>query len=45
MIEKDDEIPKGYYLVGGANNLLISPTPPPLNDVIKRVLLYVHRKG
>ncbi len=30
MIEKDDEIPTDRYLVGGANNLLVSPTPPPL---------------
>jgi UDP-N-acetylmuramate dehydrogenase len=30
MIEKGDEIPKERYLIGGANNLLISPTPPPL---------------
>jgi len=30
MIEKDDTIPKDRYLIGGANNLLISPTPPAL---------------
>ncbi len=30
MIEKDDEIPTDRYLIGGANNLLVSPTPPPL---------------
>ena len=30
MIEKDDDIPKDRYLVGGANNLLISPNPPSL---------------
>lgn len=30
MIEKDDEIPKDRYLIGGANNLLVSPNPPPL---------------
>ena len=30
MIEKEDTIPKDKYLIGGANNLLISPTPPPL---------------
>ena len=30
MIEKGDIIPKDRYLIGGANNLLISPTPPPL---------------
>jgi len=30
MIEKGDKIPKERYLIGGANNLLISPTHPPL---------------
>ena len=30
MIEKKDTIPHDRYLIGGANNLLISPTPPPL---------------
>jgi len=30
MIEKEDIIPNNRYLIGGANNLLISPTPPPL---------------
>lgn len=30
MLELDDKIPTDRYLIGGANNLLISPTPPPL---------------
>jgi len=30
MIEKGDIIPENRYLIGGANNLLVSPTPPPL---------------
>jgi len=30
ILEKGDEIPKERYLIGGANNLLVSPTPPPL---------------
>jgi len=30
VIEKGDTIPDGHYLIGGANNLLVSPTPPPL---------------
>ena len=30
MIEKDDKIPSDGYLIGGANNLLVSPHPPPL---------------
>lgn len=30
MIERGDKIPDDRYLIGGANNLLVSPTPPPL---------------
>jgi len=30
MLEMGDTIPTDRYLIGGANNLLISPTPPPL---------------
>ena len=30
MLEKDDTIPNDRYLIGAANNLLISPNPPPL---------------
>ena len=30
MLELDDKIPSDKYLIGGANNLLISPTPPAL---------------
>ncbi len=30
VLEKGDEIPKDRYLIGHGNNLLISPTPPPL---------------
>jgi UDP-N-acetylmuramate dehydrogenase len=30
MLEKGDSIPKDRYLIGGANNLLISQNPPPL---------------
>jgi len=30
VIEKGDKIPSDRFLIGGANNLLISPTPPPL---------------
>ncbi len=30
MLEKGDVIPEDRYLIGGANNLLVSPTPPPL---------------
>lgn len=30
MIEEGDKIPEDKYLIGGANNLLVSPNPPPL---------------
>jgi len=30
MLEKGDTVPKDRYLIGGANNLLVSPNPPPL---------------
>ena len=30
MLELGDSIPADRYLIGGANNLLVSPTPPPL---------------
>lgn len=30
MIERGDEIPQERYLIGAANNLLVSPAPPPL---------------
>ncbi|TNF43586.1 MAG: UDP-N-acetylmuramate dehydrogenase [Epsilonproteobacteria bacterium] len=30
MIEEGDALPVDRYLIGGANNLLVSPNPPPL---------------
>jgi UDP-N-acetylmuramate dehydrogenase len=30
VLERGDSIPTDRYLIGGANNLLVSPTPPPL---------------
>ena len=30
IIEDGDTIPSDRYLIGGANNILLSPTPPPL---------------
>jgi len=30
MIERGDELPSDRYLIGAANNLLVSPTPPAL---------------
>jgi len=44
MIEKGDEIPKGRYLIGGANNLLISPTPPPLM-MLSKDFAFIEQKG
>ncbi len=30
IIERDDNIPTDRFIIGGANNLLVSPNPPPL---------------
>jgi UDP-N-acetylmuramate dehydrogenase len=30
VLEKGDGLPEGHLLVGGANNLLVGPNPPPL---------------
>ncbi|MDD3591396.1 MAG: UDP-N-acetylmuramate dehydrogenase [Sulfurovum sp.] len=30
VVEEGDAIPRDRYLIGGANNLLVSPAPPPL---------------
>lgn len=30
ILEKGDAVPADRYLIGGANNLLVSPNPPPL---------------
>jgi len=30
VVEMGDEIPKDHFLIGGANNLLVSDNPPPL---------------
>lgn len=35
MIEEGDAIPHDKYLIGGANNLLVSPAPPPLMMLAK----------
>lgn len=34
-------LPQGYKLIGGANNLLISPTPPPL-AMLDKVFDFIH---
>jgi UDP-N-acetylmuramate dehydrogenase len=44
MIEKDDLIPEDRYLIGGANNLLISPTPPPLM-MLSKDFAFIHEDG
>ena len=45
MIEKNDLIPKDRYLIGGANNLLISPTPPPLMMLSKDFATITQEEG
>ena len=44
MIENGDAIPRDRYLVGGANNLLVSPTPPPLM-MLSKDFAYFEIKG
>ncbi len=44
MIERSDTLPTDRYLIGGANNLLISPTPPPLM-MLSKDFSYIHREG
>lgn len=43
MIEKGDTPPKDRYLIGGANNLLISPNPPPLMMLSKDFATIYHQ--
>ena len=45
MIEKGDTIPTDRYLIGGANNLLISPTPPPLMMLSKDFVYFKEENG
>jgi len=45
MIEKEDVLPNDRYLIGGANNLLISPTPPPLMMLSKDFAYIVEKDG
>jgi len=45
MIEKEDTLPKDRYLIGGANNLLISPTPPSLMMLSKDFAYITEEKG
>jgi len=43
IIEKEDTIPTDRYLIGGANNLLVSPTPPPLM-MLSKDFTYIKEK-
>jgi len=45
MIEKGDHVPNDRYLIGGANNLLISPTPPPLMMLNKDFAYFNEENG
>ena len=45
MIEKGDILPKNRCLIGGANNLLISPAPPPLMMLSKDFATIEERDG
>jgi len=45
MIEKGDTIPTDRYLIGGANNLLVSPTPPPLMMLGKDFATFEAKEG
>jgi len=45
MLETGDAIPSDRYLIGGANNLLLSPTPPPLMMLSKDFAWIRHEKG
>ena len=45
MIEEGDEIPEDRYLIGGANNLLISPVPPPLMMLSKDYATITEKDG
>ena len=45
MIEKEDVLPTDRYLIGGANNLLISPTPPPLMMLSKDFAFIEEEEG
>jgi len=44
MIEKGDPIPDDRYLIGGANNLLVSPAPPPLM-MLSKDFAYIQEAG
>ncbi len=45
MIERGDTIPNDRYLIGAANNLLVSPTPPPLMMLSKDFAYMSQQEG
>lgn len=45
MIEKGDAIQSDRYLIGGANNLLVSPNPPPLMMLSKDFAYIIEKNG
>lgn len=44
IIEKGDPLPEERYLIGAANNLLISPNPPPLM-MLSKDFAYIKEEG
>ncbi len=44
MLEKDDTPPSDRYLIGGANNILISPNPPQLM-MLSKDFAYITEEG
>ena len=44
MIERGDTIPTDRYLIGGANNILVSPTPPPLM-MLSKDFAFIEEEG
>lgn len=44
VIEKGDSIPNDAIIIGGANNLLVSPTPPPLM-MLGKDFDYIHTEN
>jgi len=44
MLEKGDDIPSDRYLIGGANNLLVSPTPPAMM-MLSKDFAFIREEG
>ena len=45
VVERGDKIPLDRYLIGGGNNLLISPEPPPLMTLGKSFASFEQQEG